>query len=941
MSTGAVPRLDLAPKRTQPLSLWNPLDYLVLLYWCFFFPQALKWYEARFCAPIQEVRSDSLKPAAGWMGSFTYNLLVFQCASACFLSAALLLKLIEICGPSVDWFAFLAWTIIGLGLFLLPYLIVAFGVDRSVRFLPPLTIVNLCASVGGSLYWGGVPGGIFGVTYDLLLKRDIQIYLAAESEEVRFLVTVVLFLWGFGLAASTIARDFFDFYRYYARLLTFIFFCALLLSLLGYMLYVREEGFSSVDVLVFPLVFLFSLSGIGILLIFGFTRSLDWILAGLLGNRLEILFWSRVVWLPFPPLKRHLQVWLTSDWNVALGNVSEILKYSYFFQPAISAVNATLASAKQTEIISRVSRLTEEPAAALLLRFGSSNLEHVCLRLWAESFPLLPLRWRGLLLRKYSDGIICGTPASCVCLGFACWYERNVLGAVDAFEKVRNLHQGAELHGIAMAIAKGSVAENLAELVVWKGAASWLDDVDSELLRPATIAALRELRAIALEGATAHQAHAPLNRAGALGRAAARLNAFISAEPGSLPEPEGPLLTAIAKRWLDVILKAGGAVGEAVLREPIVNPYGGYSGLPARDHLFVGRDDILRNIETLWTTGDVLPTIFLFGHRRMGKTSILRHLEATVRPDTLIIYLDMQDVGWVEDTAELLRDFAEAIHRKATEAHLDPGEPPSEQTYPSLDRARRSINKLLDRLDPQLTGRRLILAIDEFELIEEGIQKGRLDPGVLPWLRSRAQRHRWLGIIFGGLHTLEEMGGDYQKAFFSQTENVRVTYLTRKDFDRLVTQPHPDFALEYAQDLLDEIYRLTHGQPFLVQRLCWELVTRWNERFLDQGETTPRILTLADLDPVLDSDFFKNAEYYFDGVWKNVTEEERQLMTLLATREQPWPKTDLTAAGREDLASVLSRLSRHDVILETDGEIRFASELMRRWVALQGGGALG
>src|SRR3569832_1021986 len=39
-----VPRLDLAPKLRRPLTLWNPLDYLRLLYWVFFFPQALRWY---------------------------------------------------------------------------------------------------------------------------------------------------------------------------------------------------------------------------------------------------------------------------------------------------------------------------------------------------------------------------------------------------------------------------------------------------------------------------------------------------------------------------------------------------------------------------------------------------------------------------------------------------------------------------------------------------------------------------------------------------------------------------------------------------------------------------------------------------------------------------------------------------------------------------------
>ncbi|MFO5492060.1 MAG: hypothetical protein ACLBM6_05825, partial [Cuspidothrix sp.] len=49
MSTkSSVPRLDLAPKLRRPLSLWNPLDYLLLLGWVFYFPQALRWYVDTF-----------------------------------------------------------------------------------------------------------------------------------------------------------------------------------------------------------------------------------------------------------------------------------------------------------------------------------------------------------------------------------------------------------------------------------------------------------------------------------------------------------------------------------------------------------------------------------------------------------------------------------------------------------------------------------------------------------------------------------------------------------------------------------------------------------------------------------------------------------------------------------------------------------------------------
>ena len=75
----------------------------------------------------------------------------------------------------------------------------------------------------------------------------------------------------------------------------------------------------------------------------------------------------------------------------------------------------------------------------------------------------------------------------------------------------------------------------------------------------------------------------------------------------------------------------------------------------------------------------------------------------------------------------------------------------------------------------------------------------------------------------------------------------------------------------------------------------------------------------------------------FDGVWSNVTEAERRIMEVMASRENAWGQEELAAAsGEEDLESTLDLLRRHDVIVEEEGEgFRFASELMRRWVARQ------
>ena len=95
---------------------------------------------------------------------------------------------------------------------------------------------------------------------------------------------------------------------------------------------------------------------------------------------------------------------------------------------------------------------------------------------------------------------------------------------------------------------------------------------------------------------------------------------------------------------------------------------------------------------------------------------------------------------------------------------------------------------------------------------------------------------------------------------------------------------------------------------------------------------------MDNLAPVLTSDFYKAADYYFDGVWSNVTEAERTLMRVLAGREVPntWTSAELAAATGQpqgQVDDVLKLLRRHDVIVEEGHGVRFASELMRRWVA--------
>jgi len=50
------------------------------------------------------------------------------------------------------------------------------------------------------------------------------------------------------------------------------------------------------------------------------------------------------------------------------------------------------------------------------------------------------------------------------------------------------------------------------------------------------------------------------------------------------------------------------------------------AGDPVEGDLFVGRGEVIKQLEELWLTNGQLQSVALDSHRRMGKTSILKNL---------------------------------------------------------------------------------------------------------------------------------------------------------------------------------------------------------------------------------------------------------------------------------------------------------------------------
>ena len=211
-----------------------------------------------------------------------------------------------------------------------------------------------------------------------------------------------------------------------------------------------------------------------------------------------------------------------------------------------------------------------------------------------------------------------------------------------------------------------------------------------------------------------------------------------------------------------------------VRNQGIVNPYEGYSGLPITGSTFVGRQDVLDTIARHYATGNASPSLVLYGHHCMGKSSVLHKLDQYFRPNILVAYIDMQAASLGTETHQFLLELANAIYRRGIEAGMDIDSVPKESDYANLGTARRSLDAVLEHLAAQIATRWFILAVDEYELIEENIRKGLIDSGLLGYLRAIVSRYHWFGLVFAGQHIREELGHN-NRTFWSAAEHIRVS----------------------------------------------------------------------------------------------------------------------------------------------------------------------
>jgi hypothetical protein len=300
----------------------------------------------------------------------------------------------------------------------------------------------------------------------------------------------------------------------------------------------------------------------------------------------------------------------------------------------------------------------------------------------------------------------------------------------------------------------------------------------------------------------------------------------------------------------------------------ILNPF--RAGDPLSDaegpELFRGRENAVRDIEEILSDATRSASLQLLAPRRAGKTSLLKMLPRLL-PDTICVFFDLQ-AHPVATTGAFWGKLAEQAR---IQAKLDRrAELPPLPDGPPMEAASRWL-KMLDQLPG---GRRVLIAIDEFERLQDLFPGSRQEFLQLMGLfRATIQHRRGVRLLVSGAAPFDELDGVWDDHFISARQ-IKLPFLDRDASVGLLSSPAPEFPSGVIPiEVAEEVYRRTGGQPFLLQVFGSLLVGRLNDE--------KRQVARVDDVQAVEGRAIEWAETYFRDAYRSAPAPAREALARL------------------------------------------------------------
>ena len=360
----------------------------------------------------------------------------------------------------------------------------------------------------------------------------------------------------------------------------------------------------------------------------------------------------------------------------------------------------------------------------------------------------------------------------------------------------------------------------------------------------------------------------------------------------------------------------------------MVNPF--TFGNPIRDaQRFIGRQSDLQQIVNR-LRANAHESTAVVGERRIGKTSLLKHLEDKAVAAALglppeefcLVYMDFQGL------ADITPDrFWGRVLQKIERAICNPA------LAPEIKEIRTQGNFDLFDLEDLFTiiaddGMTVVLLLDEFEYVTQNPNFGS---DFFGGLRALAIHHN-LPLVTATRRELvdlchsEELKGS---PFFNIFASIVLRPFNNQEVSDLVRCYLQDTGFEFTQEDIQLVLSLGGGYPFFTQMAAHYLFDARSRGLADEALADSVALAFDD-----------QADSHYQYMWNRCTESEKITLLAVSTANQQ-ETTPETRATLENLASRHPRahldipeLVKRGLLIEdkSQGSYRLLSSSLERWI---------
>ena len=650
---------------------------------------------------------------------------------------------------------------------------------------------------------------------------------------------------------------------------------------------------------------------------------------------------------PIQQLRQHVETWLEHEWERGLANADQLWRYTNQQKLLIEAVQQVLQEKTEDDRVTAVAQFFNKISdiAWPMILYPSQRQSLTVAKLQAEREPAPPpdkvmattarartrryehhrwqIRQEVTELRRYGHQPL-DTPAQRTVAGF--WYLHNRLidESILAFEGLPTTDLTKELKAIAATIEKLLHAKNL--LVDAK--LEW-PDRPKEPKRKATWDAFDKFKLVVRYGRLYHQCQDADKRQAAYDMAAYQLKE-VRKDESKLPSAERPILKALMDLW-DKELNTWKQDTRTWQKMKPSNPFIFLEPLRGRPP-FVGRDGELKMLKQAGSRGTLQP-VLLSGLPRSGKSSLIHKAMFEYKEDILFVIFNIPDPGNGALSATATHwALYQNLKRRVNEKFED-NEEEKFQANPA-----QATEKLIRGFTARYKTP-LVLVVGNVDLLSPPPTRPTyasdqaVAQGLFAFWWKLMQSVGNLSFVF-----VNSQPSLPNTPFSPALRKIQLKNLDDKAVLKLLTTPNADFIPLFAPETVQYIYALTAGQPYLVQLIAHGVTDQFN-RELDKDNKPEPVFAIADVDAFLASTPFDQFGQPYLQTLRNRLEAAQPgsaaVLRTLAQYDDGLSPADLeqALAGQNDwnaIEPILAYLETEGVIKYEEGQWQVVGELLRR-----------